>query len=74
MKTIRTDQSRPGDLIAGTSASGNYEGGPKRLASRARAVEHEKRSDMMAAYLLKWTNGTQNVYYGDTKILLAQRP
>lgn len=55
MRTVRTDKARAGDLIMGTSASGNY-------------------PDGMLAFQLTWTDGTSNVYYGDTALLLAQRP
>lgn len=74
MKTIRTDKARPGDLIAGTDVSGAYDVAPRRLESIARAPEHEKRKDGMHAYLLEWTSGQSNVYYGDTPLILQQRP
>lgn len=74
MKSIRTDKARPGDLIAGTGASGDYEGGPRRLADIVRAPREEKRTDGTKAYEVEWADGSKQVYYGDTALLLQQRP
>lgn len=74
MKKITADKLRPGDLVAGTGISGNYEGGPKRLNAIDRAPEHEKRASGTFAYQLTWADGTSLVYYADTVVLLQQRP
>lgn len=74
MKLIRTDHLRPGDLILGTEASGNYEDGPRRLAELVHAPEHEKRKNGTKAYWLAWTDGRRQVYYADTQVWLVQRP
>jgi hypothetical protein len=74
VKVIRVDKARPGDLIAGTNASGNYPDGPRRIDQITRAPEHEKRTDGTAAFWLEWTDGRRLVYYADTLIWLAQRP
>jgi hypothetical protein len=70
-KLIRTDQTRPGDLILGTRASGDYENGPRRLDRLEPAAEHSQR---MQAYWLIWTDGSRLCYYGDTQVWLGQRP
>lgn len=74
MRLVRTDKIRPGDLITGTELSGDYEGGPRRVASIARAPEHEKRTNGTLAYWVVWTQGGRLVYYADTNVWLAQRP
>lgn len=74
MRLIRTDRIRPGDLLAGTHASGNYEGGPRRVAKVIHAPEHEKRRDGTKAFWIVWTDDTELVYYADTQVWLAQRP
>lgn len=69
-KRVRVDRLRGGELVIGTSASGPYEGGPRRLAAPPQsAPEHSQR---MAAYRLEWSDGGRLVYYGDTLVLIAR--
>jgi hypothetical protein len=67
---IRVDRARPGDLITGTLASGDYPE-PCRIAAIVEAPEHSQR---MTAYWLVWMDGGRVCYYGDTEIWLGQRP
>jgi hypothetical protein len=69
-RTVRTDRLRGGELVIGTTASGPYEDGPRRLAERpTEAPEHSVRA---TAYWLAWTDGRRQVYYGDTRVLVAR--
>ena len=69
MRRIRTDQVRPGDLIAGTW-SHNWPQ-PRRVDSIAASLEH---SVAEHAYRIDFTEGEPVVLYGSCQLQLAQRP
>lgn len=69
-RNVRTDRLRGGELVIGTTASGPYEDGPRRLARRP--IEEPEHSVRTVAYRLVWSDGLGPVYYGDTLVLVAR--
>jgi hypothetical protein len=69
-KAVRVDRLRGSELVIGTAASGPYEDGPRRLAAQpTSAPEHSVQRE---AFWVDWSGGGRQVYYGDTRLLVAR--
>lgn len=67
----RVDRLQPGDVVTGTTASGEFDNGPRLVESRTKAArEHSVR---MTAWVIAWVDAGANIYYGDTQVLVARR-